>query len=246
MKIILMILLCLSFTSINKAHSRPIISGISTNQINIDTKFTGAEVLLFGAKGNAGNIIVVIRGPKKDYVVSKKDKLLGVWYNKDRTLFKDSHSYYSFFSSNENEVGDERILSKLEIGKDRIQFDIEENKNVPESEFKVEFVYNMENKNLYLSHPESIEFLDETLFKVMLRFPKNISQGTYVVDIYLIDDSELSSFQSIPIYVNQVGLSSDINQFAHNNSVLYAIVAILIAVSAGFFANFVFVKLFNK
>jgi uncharacterized protein (TIGR02186 family) len=188
----------------------------------------------------------VIRGPKKDYIVSKKDKLLGIWYNKDRTEFKDSYSYYAFFSSDENDIDDEKLLSQLEIGQDRIKFDIGDNENVAQEEFEVEFVENLEKKNLYLSHPKSIEFLDETLFKVMLRFPKNISQGTYIVDIYLIDDSELSSFQSIPINVHQVGLSSSINQFAHNNAVLYAIAAILMAVFAGFLANFIFVKLFNK
>ncbi|MFT6220302.1 MAG: hypothetical protein ACJAVG_001015, partial [Rickettsiales bacterium] len=185
MKNILTILFLFFFFDVDKAHSRPIISGISTNEINIDTKFTGAEVLLFGARGDAGNIVVVIRGPKKDYIVSKKDKLLGIWYNKDRTEFKDSYSYYAFFSSDENDIDDEKLLSQLEIGQDRIKFDIGDNENVAQEEFEVEFVENLEKKNLYLSHPKSIEFLDETLFKVMLRFPKNISQGTYIVDIYL-------------------------------------------------------------
>ena len=37
--------------SISVASS--IISGISTNEINIDTKFNGAEILLFGAKDDS-------------------------------------------------------------------------------------------------------------------------------------------------------------------------------------------------
>ena len=243
----LLFLFLLLIFNINFASARPIISGISANEIDIDTKFTGAEVLLFGAKGDAGNIIVTIRGPKKDFSVNKKGKFLGVWYNKDRLKFKDAYSYYAFFSSKTDRAIDKKLLSQLEIGKDQIQFDIGHNENkVVESEFKIEFVNKLEHKDLYVAHPNSIEFLDETLFKVALKFPKNISRGVYVVDIYLVDDNNLIAFQSIPIYVNQVGLSAEINQFAYNYSILYGAFAVLMAVVAGFVANFIFVKLFNK
>jgi uncharacterized protein (TIGR02186 family) len=231
---------------IGNANSAPIISGISTNKIDIDTNFSGAEVLLFGAKGVAGNIIVTIRGPKKNYVVNKKDKFLGVWYNKDRLKFKDAYSYYGLFSSNNDKEVDKNLLSQLEIGEDQIQFSISGDNEIAKSEFKVEFINKLEKKNLYFSHPNSIEFLNETLFKMILKFPKNISHGIYVVDIYLVDESNLIAFQSIPINVNQVGISSQINQFAYNNSVLYGICAILMAVFAGFLANFIFVRLFRK
>ncbi len=241
MKKLLIIFLFL-FCNAGISNARPIISGISTNEINIDTKFTGAEVLLFGAKGDAGSIVVTIRGPKKDYILSKKDKFLGVWYNKERVKFKDSYSYYAFSSSNKNREIDPRILSELEIGKDQIQF----NANNSDSEFKVEFMNKLEQKDLYLNEPGSIEFLDDTLFKVMLKFPKSISRGTYVVEIYLVDENNLVAFQAIPIYVNQVGLSAEINEFAYNNSVLYGIAAVLMAIIAGFVANYVFTKLFNK
>ncbi|MES2676787.1 MAG: TIGR02186 family protein [Pseudomonadota bacterium] len=235
------------FLFTKEACARPIISGISTNEINIDTKFTGAEVLLFGAKGDAGNIIVTIRGPRKNFSVNKKDKFLGIWYNKDRFKFKDAYSYYAFFSSKTDRMIDDKLLSQLEIGQDRIKFNVSGNdKRADESEFQVEFVDKLQQKDLYLSHPGSIEFLDETLFKVMLKFPKNISRGVYVVDIYLVDENNLVAFQSIPIYVNQVGLSAEINQFAYNNSILYGLAAVLMAVVAGFVANYIFAKLFNK
>ncbi|MFT5702828.1 MAG: hypothetical protein ACJAZX_000772 [Rickettsiales bacterium] len=247
MKKILIILTLLLISTPNLSFARPIISGISTNEINIDTKFTGAEVLLFGAKGDAGDIIITIRGSKKDYNVSKKGKFWGVWYNKDRLKFKDVYNYYSFFSSNKDILLNEDLASRLEIGQDKINFHVSKNENpVLEEEFKVEFVDKLKSRNLYLSHPNSIEFLDESLFKVMLKFPKNISQGIYIVDIYLVNDDNLVAFQSIPIYVYQSGLSAEINQFAYNNSILYGISAVLLAVIAGFFANFIFTKLFNR
>jgi len=230
-----------------EAQARPIISGISANEVNIDTKFSGAEVLLFGAKGDAGNIIITVRGPKKNYLVSKKDRFLGVWYNKDRIKFKNAYSYYSFFSSLTNKDIESGLLSRLEIGEEQIKFDIKNGVDErQDAEFKIKFMDKLTEQNLYLNNPNSIEFLDETLFKVMLTFPKNVMMGVYTVEIYLVDENNLVAFQSIPITVHQVGLSARINQFAYNNSVIYGIFAILIAVVAGFLANYVFTKLFNK
>ena len=54
--------------------ANPIISGISSNEINIDTQFNGTKILLFGAKRDAGDIIIAVRGPKKDFIVTKKQK----------------------------------------------------------------------------------------------------------------------------------------------------------------------------
>jgi len=236
----------LVFLNTNWAYSRPIISGISTNEINIDTEFTGAEVLLFGAKGDFGNIIITVRGPKKDYLVSKKDRVFGVWYNKERLKFKDAYSYYAFFSSDNSQIDDMALSSPLEIGINQIKFDIENNNTAQDKKISVEFIDKLKQSDFYLDNLNKIEFLDETLFKAILKFPKNIPKGVYLVEIYLIDQNNLVSFQSIPITIHQVGLSAKINHFAYNNAVLYGLFAVLMAVVAGFLANFVFTKLVSK
>ena len=244
--LIICLLLLLTTANNNLAYSRPIISGISTNEINIDTKFTGAEVLLFGAKGDAGDIVITIRGPKKDYFVSKKDRFLGVWYNKYRFKFKDNYSYYAFFSDHEY-ITNKILFSPLEISTKQLKFNIQGGiKQSQNEEFKIEFINKLEKEQLYLNNPNTIEFLDETLFKVILKFPKNIPQGNYIVEIYLIDKNNLVAFQSIPIKIHQVGLSAKINNFAYNNSIFYGIASILMAIFAGFMAHFIFTRLFNK
>ena len=245
LKTITVYVLLLLFNS--NLQARPIISGISTNEINIDTKFTGAEILLFGAKDDSGDVIIVIRGPKKDYRINKKGKVIGIWHNQKRLKFKDTYSYYSFFSTNQKTKSSDRIIRNLEIGKKNIDFNMSGKvKEYEKNDFKVEFTKILESKELYLTNSDKIDFLDETLFKVMLKFPKNISSGVYTVEIYLIDDNNLSAFQAIPIYVNQVGFSAKINNMAYQNSIIYAILAILIAVIAGWFANFAFNRFFGK
>ena len=229
------------------ALANPIISGISTNEINIDTNFQGAKILLFGAKGDAGNVIVTVRGPKKNFMVTRKEKLLGIWYNGERVRFKDSHSFYSLFSTfNDQELTD-GLLQDLELGKNNLKFNTsEEIKTEEKNEFQIQLVDKLEKNNLYSSGANKVDFLDETLFKVMLNFPKNITRGIYTVEIYLINEGSLLSFQSIPIYVNQVGLSAKILDFAYQESFLYGLLSVALALIAGWLANYVFTRFIGK
>lgn len=231
----------------SSANARPIISGISTNEINIDTKFQGAKILLFGAKGDAGNIVIAVRGPKKDFMVTRKEKLFGIWHNGQRQKFEDSYSYYSLFSTFNYSKSGLELIKNLELGKNNINFITPEGTiESKKEEFQIQLIETLEKSDLYTSDVRKIDFLDETLFKVMLDFPKNISRGVYTVEIYLINDDNLISFQSIPIYVTQVGLSARILDFAYQQSFLYGLLSIALALVVGWLANYLFSRFIGK
>jgi uncharacterized protein (TIGR02186 family) len=229
------------------AVASSIISGISTNEINIDTKFNGAEILLFGAKDDFGNIVIAVRGPKKNFLVTRKEKLFGIWHNGKRVKMKESYSYYSFFSTARDTGTSEQLMSELELGKNNIDFNSSADVNPEDkNEFQIQLVDYFEKEKLYLNNSHGVDFLDETLFKVMLKFPKNIARGLYSVEIYLINDNNLSSFQTIPIYVNQVGLSARVLDFAYQQSFLYGLLSIALALVVGWLANYLFVRFIGK
>ena len=236
----------LIFFTAQLSHASPIISGISTNDIFIGTKFNGAKILLFGAKGDSGNIVIAVRGPKKDFLVTKKKKLLGIWYNGQRATFKDSYSFYSLFSTYIEEPNSD-LLSDLELGKGNLKFANEEaSSDDSQNEFQLQLIDQLEKRKLYATGNNKVDFLDETLFKVSLDFPKNISRGVYNVEIYLINDGDLVSFQSIPIYVKQVGFSARVFDFAYEESFIYGLLAVGIALVAGWLANYLFARFIGK
>jgi hypothetical protein len=110
------------------------------------------------------------------------------------------------------------------------------------NEFRIQFIDLLEQKKLYSVSTKPIDFLDETLFKLIIDFPKNILLGTYIIEVYLINNGSVLSFQSIPVYVNQVGVSAKISNFALNQSVLYGLIAVFLAIFVGcltiFFSNY--------
>ncbi|MBM5781882.1 MAG: hypothetical protein FJ368_00480 [Pelagibacterales bacterium] len=245
----LFILLFLTLFAANqKSEARPIISGISTNEINIDTKFNGTEILLFGAKGDAGDILIAVRGPKKNFLITKKEKFLGIWHNGNRVKLKNSYSYYSFFSNSGDKILENDIAKDLELGGKNLKFYVSGNEESRKNknEFEMEFVSNLEQQKLYSINGNVIDFLDESLFKVILKFPKNIARGIYNVEIYLLDDNNLVSFQTIPIYVNQVGFSAQILDFAYQEPFLYGLLSVIIALVVGWLANYLFARFVGK
>ena len=233
---ITLLLLFLPFLAI--ASSTPIISGISKNEIKIDSKFNGEKILLFGAKNDSGNIIAVVRGPKHDFLLNKKEKFFGIWHNGTQVKFYDVYSFYNLFSAFLGKELNEQNLIDFEIGKHNLQFKTSEKTSNNITYRK--FFDIMEKQNLYSANTDSIIFLDDTLFSLAIDFPANILEGVYNIEIYLVENDSVISFQSIPIYVNKVGLSSDIAQFAKNQRVLYGLVSIFIAVLIGFFINYIF------
>jgi uncharacterized protein (TIGR02186 family) len=138
-------------------------------------------------------------------------------------------------------------MSDLELGKDFLEFStnnkISDKNN---NDFKAQLIEKMEKNNLYNNNVSKVEFLDETLFKVMLNFPKNIVRGIYTVELYLIKENTLISFQSIPIYVNQIGISAKISDFAIQQDMIYGIIAVMLALIVGWLANYIFARFIGK
>jgi uncharacterized protein (TIGR02186 family) len=230
-----------------EASAGPLISGISANEINVDTEFKGAQILLFGAKNDAGNVVITVRGPRKNFIISKKENLLGVWFNGERIKFKNSYGFYSLFSTYNDGEMIQQDLNEYELGKNNIQFEIQDNLSPTKiNEFRVQLIDLLEQKKLYSASTKPIDFLDETLFKLIIDFPKNILLGTYVIEIYLINNGSVLSFQSIPVYVNQVGVSATISNFASTQSVLYGLIAVFLAIFVGFTTNYFFARFIKK
>ena len=82
-------------TSIPAITNTPLlVADLSKDLIAITTRFTGAEVLLFGSTNGIGDIIVVVRAPESQVVVRRKKRTGGIWINSDRVIFKNVPGFY--------------------------------------------------------------------------------------------------------------------------------------------------------
>jgi len=98
------------------SSARPLIADSYPRKINIDHNFKGIDILLYGARNQYGTIVVVARGPKKDFVLREKGKVAGIWTNTKNIELDDYYSFYSIASNKPiEEIHLEPSLNSLKI-----------------------------------------------------------------------------------------------------------------------------------
>ncbi len=245
MKKIAYLLFFVLYSSSGFANS--LISSISENKILVDTKFQGKNILLFGIKNAVGDIVVLVKGPKKNYIVQKKEKMFGIWLQKKQIEFNNINSFYSIYSTKPlNEIKNQLLLENLNIGIDYLSINTKNNNHIVKIEeikdFREALIEQKYKDNVYSKIANKANLMGNNLFKIKIHFPKKISLGIYTIETYLIDDEKLSTLQIFPVEVKRTGFEAFIYNLAHSHKYFYAIFCIVAAIIAGFLASVIFWK----
>jgi len=225
-----------------KVLAAPLVADLSTYRIEIDSGFNGTRLFLFGARIENGDIIVVIRGPQKDYMVRKKHRIAGVWINRQSMKFSGVPDFYAVAASKPLEsLRANSALNALGIGEEALLVPPRYGKDVGEyPQFAEAFRRQQRQQALYNASPAPIGFMAETLFKTEIAFPDRIPKGDYTAEIYLFDDGELIGMQTTPLHVSKSGFDAFVADLAHRSPTLYGFIAVLIALGAGWAAGRLF------
>ena len=229
----------------------PLVVDLSDSVIRVDVGFAGDEVLLFGAaealkSGAPVDLIVTVTGPKETYSVRKKRRILGIWINGGSFELKDMPSFYSVASTRKlDEILDERTLKSIQAGTNRIKVNLPV--PFPSEQFAIErksaFIRNMTNSGLYKEKVEPVVSLGNQLFRTKLEFPSNVGTGDYQVQAHLVQGQKIVFTTGVPLSVRKVGNEAKIYAFAHDQSLLYGIICVLLALIWGYGSFRVFRKL---
>lgn len=220
---------------------------LSKPDVRLNVSFKGAELLLFGAKDTAGDVIVVVRGPQKNQSVRLREKIAGVWVSTDEVIFGNAPAYYALASSRPiYEILPAGALKSERIGTDHLELLIKEKPDGATQQtiqnFTDGLVRIMIKKDLYTNDPGVIELVGKKLFRTDLWFPANVSVGEYTVNTYLVADGVIESKKTSHIQVHKVGIEARVYNFAHEQALIYGILAVIIAVISGWTANAIFKK----
>lgn len=231
-------------TPMKRALADPLVVDLSNHLVAITTGFTGTDVLLFGAVQNEGDVIVTVRGPDQDMVVRRKERKVGIWVNAESARYKNVPAYYASASNRPMDIiAPQNILQDYRIGLDNQRFiAVSDNSDADQKVYRDALVRNMQNAGLFNQRPAKISFLSNQLFRTDIHFPANTPTGTYTINVYLIRDGRIASVKTTPLVVSKTGVSAEVYEFAHRYSALYGIIAVIIAVIAGWIASVAFRK----
>ncbi|MSO98525.1 MAG: hypothetical protein EXR11_09965 [Rhodospirillaceae bacterium] len=234
----------LAMTTATSAQEAPLVADVSENLVAITTGFTGKEVLLFGATDGPGDIAIIVKGPSRDVTIRKKDRFGPIWINSDSATFRDVPSFYRIASSRPlEEFAPPNLLSRFQIGTGNIRLETVEGSGLaPEAvpEFRQALLRLKTGQQLYDENLGSVNITSNRLFRTRILFPANVPTGTYIVEVYLFRNGTVAAAEIVPFNISKIGFGADVYDFAHDLGAIYGLLAIALAVGAGWAASAAF------
>ena len=230
------------------AHGTALIIDSSTNEVKVSSSFIGTDVMVFGTTNDKDDIIVVITGPTETAIVRKKGRVSGIWINKEKLEFREIPGFYAIASTRPlSEITETNELKKQKIGIHNVittaSLNSKDESIKTFKSFKDALIRGQKTKGLYLDMPLTIDVVSKRLFKTTFHFPNNMTTGIYTVKVFAFQKKRLVSMISKTISVEKIGIGADVFKFAKEQSALYGLLAILIAVLSGWIASVIFRKI---
>lgn len=226
-----------------------VVAGLSQNRVAITANFDGSEILVFGAVKRSApipdenlEVIITISGPSTPVTVRRKEKRLGIWVNNDAVEVDSAPSFYAVATT----APLTEILSETEDQRKKISINkairsvgapahITDSANFTEALIRIR----RDNK-LYQLLEGQVELSDQTLFRTSVALPSNLTEGSYITRFLLLRNGAVVSEYETEIDVRKVGLERWVYNLAHQNPLVYGLLSLFIAVTAGWGASAVF------
>ena len=236
----------------SSARAESLVTSLSQESVKITSNFTGTEIVVFGsierdaatvARASGYDVIVVISGAPQPVVTRRKERVLGLWINRTAHEFFQVPSFYSLNSNRPIEdIAIPKVLERNQIGVNNLLLLAN---TAPENEAEVEqfrsaLVRLRLSQNLFNERVGAVEFLSSSLFRTTIPLPAIIPVGEYEVDIYLFRGGALLANNSRALEVRKTGFEQLVYSLAYDNSAVYGIATIAIALTTGWLAGVIF------
>ena len=226
---------------------------LSTNDIRIDSDFTGDAITVFGvierdeatvSRGAPYDLVVLVRGPDETVVARRKEPLLFLWVNRSSETFTAAPSYYAISSTRAlDEMATPQTLERLGLGFDNIPLHVvAPAPGTTDPEFRNAFIRLRKDSGLYSEFAGGVDFIGASgaVFRSSAWIPSNAPDGPYTVEVFLFSGSALLAHEVVPLNVTKVGFEQFMFEASHNQALLYGLACVCLALFAGWLAGVVF------
>ncbi|MEM8788957.1 MAG: TIGR02186 family protein [Pseudomonadota bacterium] len=233
------------------AATEEVIGALSQNRVSITANFDGSEIFVFGAvkryapvPSDVGplHIVITIQGPTQRVTVRRKERIFGIWVNRDTVEVDEAPSFYAIATSGPlDEIMFETERLRHGIGFDKAVRVVGAPEDVLNPRSFTEAVVRIRRANgLYAQLDGAVDIREETLFSTSVALPANLVEGDYRTRMLLLRDRAVLHVAETEITVRKEGLERLIYVTAHERPLLYGLLSLAVALFAGWVASEVF------
>ncbi|HQU66950.1 MAG TPA: TIGR02186 family protein [Albidovulum sp.] len=227
-----------------------VVAGLSQNSISITANFDGSDLLIYGAvkreepipQNSLLDVIITVEGPSEPVVVRRKSRSMGIWINTSGVEIDRAPSFYAVATS--RPLAD--ILSQTEDLRRRISTrqmirSVGAPTEITDSAAFTEALIRLRERDaLYVLKENTVELKADTLFSTDFDLPADLIEGDYRTRIFLLRDKKLVASEETSIDVRKVGLERWLFDLSRQQPVIYGLLAIVLALVAGWAASAAF------
>jgi len=186
--------------------------------------------------------VITVSGPAEKLHVRKKSKHAMIWLNTETIEIDSAPSFYAVASTGAlKEVLNNTENLKYKISIREVIRSIGNPATIQNPTDFTEGLIRIRSENkLYQDLDNSISLTDETLFATTINLPSNLVEGEYTIRFLLARDGKVIDQLSTTIPVNKVGLERWIFDLSRQQPLIYGLLSLFIAISAGWLASAVF------
>lgn len=243
-----------SLAAAGPAAAERLVVSLSTHRVQIDSNFSGAELLVFGsierdaatvARRGGYDIVVTVKGPPETIVTRRKERVAGIWVNTDSRTFIDAPGYLAVLANRPVEqITDATVRRRQQIGLGNVVLPQKIGEDIADvtttDPFRTAFIRLRTANGLYGERPNAVTFLTPSLFRATIQLPATVPIGVYDVDAKLFADGALLARQTSAIEIVKVGFEQYVAHAAREHGIYYGLATVAMAFATGWFAAVVF------
>lgn len=228
------------------AAAEEVVAALSQTRVAITTSFHGAEIFIYGAVKREApaaegqtDIVVALIGPSTPVTVRKKSRQFGIWINDQGVEVDAAPSFYAVAST--------RPLREALSHTDDLRHEVSIDHAVrligdsyaeryPE-DYRAAVIRLRRASGIYSEQPGAVTLVEDTLFRTSIALPAQLIEGDYKARIFLTRDRQVIDFVEQTIAVRKVGLERWIYTMAKEQSLIYGLLSIAVALAAGWLAS---------
>lgn len=245
----LFILLMVMFAAL-PLRAGEIVGALSQNRVSLTANFSGSEILIFGAIRHDGatddaapfDVIIVIEGPRHPVAIWRKDRRMGIWMNVESVNMGSVPSFYAVATTgplhqilSAEEDAQYRISAPHAIRAAQAMGDVEDAALFTSALLRIR-----ERADQYLALDRWVYLDRDILFRANVRLPANLTEGAYTTRMYLVREGVVVNQFRTAIFVRKEGIERWLHQLAYDQPLLYGLLALALALVAGWGASAAF------
>lgn len=234
-------------------RAETLIAAASSDRIEIHSNFSGTSLTVYGSierdagtVGRAGayDVAVILMGPERPVVTRRKDRVVGLWVNRDARTYHAPSFYAAATTRAVADTASPQILAAARVGIDALILP----ESVPggvevlagTTEFQNAFLRLQRRAGLYAEYPGAVKLLGPHLFSVTMPVPAEVPVGRYRARVVLFGDGIPLAEQALDITVAKTGFEQTVADLAGQWPVAYGLLSVAIALVTGWLGGVLF------